>query len=311
MSAKSKIEWTEATWNPARGCTRVSEGCRNCWSERMCARNLPGLMPNGYSTAWGDRPYAENTPSGPRWTGRVELIESQLEIPLQWRKPRRIFVNSMSDTFHEALPDEAIDRIFAVMALGPQHTFMVLTKRAARMREYWRDLHGTLHRIFRTSLDMGKLPGSLVYGCFEGEGPRPLPNALLGVSVEDRPTKFRIDYLRETPAALRFLSLEPLLEDLGELDLRGISLCIIGGESGPGARHCKPEWIRSALAQCRAAGVNCFVKQMGSWWARQENRDPDRWTQVNGKGSDPNDWPEDLRVREMPAEKLTGAEVKR
>jgi len=298
VSVKTKIEWATSSWSPIRGCTRVSEGCRNCWAERMSARNLPGLMPKGYSAAWGDRTYAENTPSGPRWTGRVELIESQLGIPLHWRKPRRIFVCSMSDTFHEALPDSDILSIFQQIGKCPQHTFLILTKRAERMRSFmsarrWRNLGhspamGGDHYV------------AIIPGEHRPDDAEFLPNVCLGVSVEDRSKLHRIDSLRETPAALRFLSLEPLLKDLGELDLRGIGWVIVGGESGPGARCCKPEWIRSALSQCRAAAVNCFVKQMGTWWARQENRDPDRWTQINGKGSDPNDWPPDLQVREMP-----------
>mgnify|MGYP001603947881 CR=1 FL=1 len=283
MSAKSKIEWTDATWNPVRGCSKVSQGCTHCYAERMFSRNLPGMMPNGYSTAWGDRGYAEVG----RWTGRVELIESQLEIPLHWRAPRRIFVDSMSDTFHEALPDEAIDRIFAVMALCPQHTFMILTKRAERMLAYLtenvteggRMMHGT--------------PPDWIY---------------LGVSCEDQKTADeRIPLLLQTPAAVRFVSLEPMIAPVSfrwakwapikpypainnHMDgLRGIHLVIVGGESGPGARPCRVEWIRSVVEQCAAAGVACYVKQMGSFWARKRNADPEQWTKVDSKGGDPSE----------------------
>lgn len=339
MGRETEIAWCDSTWSPVRGCTRVSRGCEHCYSELLCSRGLPNLK----SPTTGED-FARKTPSGPRWTGRVELIESQLEIPLHWRKPRRIFVNSMSDTFHEALPDEAIDRIFAVMALCPQHTFMVLTKRPKRMQKW-----------FAGCLVDGKLRGGLgkavqgicggTYGGYAIEAfyklqlafkswPWPLPNIQLGVSVEDRSTLHRIDQLRETPAALRFLSLEPLLEDLGELDLRGIGWCIVGGESGPGARPCRVEWIRSVVKQCAAAGTSCFVKQLGS---RAVSQCPScdvrkvgpggpgfcRFAQATRRtdgfdghgddgmlpvilrdrmGGDPSEWPERLRVRQMPGE---------
>jgi protein gp37 len=168
----------------------------------------------------------------------------------------------MSDTFHEKVPDEAIDRIFAVMALSPQHTFMVLTKRADRMREYVGvSMVPSRHeRICCAGVEYQRHNSRLIpYRTW------PLPNVWLGVSVEDRSQRQRIDQLRETPAALRFLSLEPLIEDLGELDLRGIGFCILGGESGPGARPMRPDWARSARDQCVAAGVPFFFKQWGEW----------------------------------------------
>jgi protein gp37 len=253
-------------------------------------------MPKGYSTAWGDRPYAENTQSGPRWTGRVELIESQLEIPLHWRKPRRIFVNSMSDSFHEALPFEHIKRIWDVTARANWHTYMILTKRAKRMLEFSRWMAG--------ADDVSV-----------AEWPR---NVHLGVSIEDRSQLHRIDKLRKTPAALRFLSLEPLLEDLGELDLRGIGWVIVGGESGPGARGCDVQWIRSIVRQCRAQNIPCFVKQTGTntvvgacrqqhfewgegkfeYW-QADTSGLWRVKLLNRKGGDPSEWPADLRVREI------------
>jgi len=282
MSGKTKIEWATDVWNPVRGCTKVSSGCTNCYACRMAARFSKACgFPHNGNIPEPFHGFAEMSPLGPRWTGRVELIESQLKIPLRWRKPRRIFVNSMSDSFHEALPDDTIRLIFSVMERCRQHTFLVLTKRAERMRNL----------LGRSDWWAGTIKGFRSH-------------VWLGVSVEDRASLHRIDSLRETPAALRFLSLEPLLEDLGELDLRGISLCIVGGESGPGARPMNPAWARSVRKQCFGSGVNFFMKQMGSFWAREQNRDPDRWEQVDSKGSDPSDWEPDLRVRETPGVSL-------
>jgi protein gp37 len=277
---------------------------------------LPGL--NSPSTG---EPFARNTSSGPQWTGKVELIESKLSEPLRWRKPTRCFVNSMSDLFHESLSNETIDRIFAVMALCPHITFQVLTKRAERMREY---ISGRLNSMGVYRLVMGAHVLSRNSGIV-GESHRfPLPNVWLGVSVEDRKNKTRIDQLKKTPAALRFLSLEPLLEDLGELDLRDIGWVIVGGASGPGSWPCNIAWIRSVVRQCKAAQVPVFVKQLGSvplvfacrqnhfdWGADIHQPAPkfSEWTADreiwrfhprDRKGGDPSEWPESLRVREMP-----------
>lgn len=268
MASNSKIEWTDATWNPVRGCTRVSEGCRNCYAERMAARGLPGLN----SPKTGDS-FAIMTASGPHWTGKVELIESALKIPLRWRKSRRIFVNSMSDLFHESLSDDAIDRVFAVMALCPQHAFQVLTKRAERMRG-WTDRLQKMADDWKPHTKRGEFTPSDVLNFKHmhrtfGRGPAfpykpwPLSNIWLGVSVEDQKNLDRIKHLRNTPAAVRFLSLEPLLEDLGDLNLDGIHWVICGGESGPGARPMHPGWVRSVRDQCAAASVPFFFKQWG------------------------------------------------
>lgn len=305
MADKSSIEWTDATWNPIRGCSRISPGCTNCYAERMAARGLPGM--NSPTTG---EPFAIITPSGPRWTGKVELIESQLKKPLQWRKPRRIFVNSISDTFHKDVPDEWIDRIWAVMALCPQHTFMVLTKRADRMREYMTTAF-MCNRVFKQMVTLTPERGVWGWpGMMEA-----FKHIWLGVSVEDKHRTARIDDLRATPANVRFLSVEPLLEDLGTLDLTGISLVIVGGESGPGARPCSIEWIRSIVQQCAAFSVPCFVKQLGSRpqrllgilaaleLMRFADRSPDRPEPIkldDSKGGDMREWPADLRVREMP-----------
>ena len=191
--SKTKIEWTQETWNPVRGCSRVSRGCERCYAERQAARGLPGLK----SPTTGE-PFARMTPSGPRWTGHVELIESMLDIPLRRKKPTTYFVNSMSDLFHEALPDEAIDRVFAVMALCPQHTFQVLTKRAKRMRDYISTLHDCAN-------DSRQVRVGMRYSW-------PLPNVWMGVSCENQKTADeRIPLLLQTPAAVRFVSAEPLL----------------------------------------------------------------------------------------------------
>ena len=262
MSA-SKIEWTQETWNPVRGCSRISEGCRNCYAERQAARNLPGMK----SPTTGE-PFAVMTPSGPRWTGKVELIPHMLDVPLKRKKPTTYFVNSMSDLFHESLPDEEIAGVFRALHRAPQHTYQILTKRAERMA-------AIMPRIVAT------------FGV--------MPNVWLGVSVEDQAAAdLRIPHLLKTPAAVRFLSVEPLL---GSVDLRkwlrgqcpqchgfddycadvaicetcrglnpiGIDWVIVGGESGPGARPMHPDWARSIRDQCVAAGVPFFFKQWGEW----------------------------------------------
>lgn len=279
--ADTKIAWTEKTWNPVRGCSRKSPGCVNCYAERFAARDLPG-----HRSPTTGNPFAFMTQSGPRWTGKVELIEHMLDAPLHWRKPRKVFVNSMSDLFHESLPFEAIDRVFAVIALCPQHTFQVLTKRADRMVEYFASKRGHL------TFEHAQVPARSVSRIL------PLSNVWLGVSCEDRARKSRIEDLRNTPAAIRFLSLEPLLEDIGDLDLRGIDWVIVGGESGPGARPCGIDWIRSIVQQCRGAEVACFVKQMGANCV-------DLLGKMNGamfdrKGGNFELFPEYVRVRQYP-----------
>jgi protein gp37 len=246
---RTKIEWTDATWNPIRGCTRVSEGCRNCYAEAVAARfSGPGLPYEGL---------ARPTPAGPRWTGEVRLIEKHLGDPLRWAKPRRIFVNSMSDLFHERLEDDTIDRIFAVMAECPQHTFQVLTKRPQRMLDYLGNGGGAHLRIW----------------CRAGEPatmPWPLPNVWLGVSAEHQSAADeRIPRLLATVAAVRFVSAEPLL---GHINLypfmrlgRGLDWVIVGGESGPNARPMHPDWARSIRDQCLARSVAFFFKQWGEY----------------------------------------------
>lgn len=250
----TRIEWTDTTWNPIRGCSRISEGCRFCYAETMASR---------FS---GPRQPYEGLAKNGRWTGEVRLVEEHLEDPLGWKRPRRIFVNSMSDLFHEDLAPKDIGRVFAVMRDAPAHTFQVLTKRAALMRE---TLTAWAH--IRTSF-------------------WPLPNVHIGVSVEDARVLHRVDDLRETPAALRWLSCEPLIGPLDGLDLTGIGWVVVGGESGQHARPLKLEWVRDIIRRCREADVPVFVKQLGSNYAAGR-----------GKGGDPSGWPEDLRVREWPS----------
>jgi protein gp37 len=224
MSDRSKIEWCDTTWNVATGCSKVSQGCKNCFAERIAGR------------FWGERKFTD-----------VQVHPERLDIPLRWRKPRRVFVNSMSDLFHPAVPFEFILQAFTVMAQAEQHTFMVLTKRPERMVEYFK------------------------WNGF-GEGLYAWPSWIwLGVSVEDqKAADERIPLLLQTPAAVRFLSCEPLL---GPVDLTNtfntvvpLHWVIAGGESGPGARPMHPDWVRSLRDQCQAAGVPYFFKQWGEWF---------------------------------------------
>ncbi len=263
----TNIEWTDKTWNPVEGCTfaKGSEaaGCLNCYAARAALRRPESCL-------------AIMRAAGPRWTGKVGLVESRLEHPLHWRKPQRIFVNSMSDLFHEKIPSVDIAKIFSVMANCRQHTFQILTKRDDRM--------------------IRLMPS--IWSLFDA----PLANVWLGVSVENRANLHRIATLRATPAAVRFLSLEPLLEDLGTLELSGIDQVIIGGESGPGARPCDINWIRNIIAQCRNAGVAVFVKQLGAkaYPGRLGTGRMPCLGLKDRKGGDMSEWPEDLRIREFP-----------
>jgi protein gp37 len=249
------------------------------------------------------------------FNGKINLIDGALTIPLRRKKPTMYFVNSMSDLFHKDVPFEFVDKVFAVMALCPQHTFQVLTKRPERMAEYCAMLMGRGVKSLAASERFGteiRVPESF-----------PLPNVWLGTSVEDQQRKTRIDEIRNVPAAIRFLSLEPLLEDLGTLDLTGIHWVIVGGESGPGARPCNVDWVRAIVGQCKATGIAAFVKQLGAhvlWDGIQGgylNGVPNVWPDgtsredvggawrvhlKDGKGANQYEWPEDLRVRQFPAD---------
>lgn len=253
----SKIEWTETTWNPIIGCSRVSEGCRHCYAERMAAR----LAANPATPEY--RGIAESTAVGPRWTGDVRLVTSRLDLPMHWAKPRLVFVNSMSDLFHEKLTFAAIEAVFEVMRRTPQHTYQVLTKRPRKMADFVRwckDCHLAVGDAW------------------------PLPNVWGGVSVENQAAADeRIPWLLQCGFNVSFLSCEPLL---GPLALRTVddfsdvghgrgwlstyqgttvNWVIVGGESGPGARPMHPDWVEGIRAQCKLAGVPFFFKQWGEW----------------------------------------------
>lgn len=228
MTQKSKIEWTDVTWNPVAGCTIATAGCTNCYAMRMAAR----------LEAMGTPKYQGLTrKSGERyvWTGKVIQDEKSLTAPLTWRKPRIVFVNSMSDLFHEAVDADFIAKVWAVMNSTPQHTYQVLTKRPERMRELL-----SKRRDFPV-----------------------LPNVWVGTSVEDAAVLGRIDELRKTPAAVRFISFEPLIGSVADADLDNIHWAIVGGESGPRARPMQAGWVAEIESLCREAGTAFFFKQWG------------------------------------------------
>jgi protein gp37 len=224
MASSSPIEWTEATWNPVTGCDKVSPGCAHCYAERM-AKRLQAMGQANYSNGFD-----------------VTLHEHMLELPLRWRKPKRIFVNSMSDLFHVRVPDEFIQRVFAVMHRANWHEYQILTKRSDRLV--------SLHSV---------LPWA--------------PHIWVGVSVENSRSKHRIDHLRRTGARVKFLSLEPLLGPLPQMDLRGIDWVIVGGESGPHARPMERSWVLDIREQCQAAGVAFFFKQWGGVFKSKTGRE--------------------------------------
>lgn len=333
MGDKTGIQWTDATWNPTNGCSRVSPGCENCYAERFAGRfSAPGQRYEGL---------VRLGPNGARWTGKMVLTEKMLDQPLRWKRPRRIFVNSMSDLFHESLMDEQIDSVFAVMALAGRHTFQVLTKRADRMREYIASRSLSLNFWEKAARDIGWTLK------FDGVGlcQFPLPNVWLGVSVEDQQrADERIPALLQTPAAVRFVSYEPALgpvdfspwlwpthwrwdarhktpeeavqagafAEKGRQALVSAHTCfvdwvIVGGESGPGARPFDLSWANSVVKQCKEAVAACFVKQLGSRvqvcaahsCAVQPCRDH-RVFFTDSKGGDWSEWLDDIKVREFP-----------
>jgi protein gp37 len=223
MGSGSSIEWTEATWNPVTGCTKVSPGCAHCYAERM-AKRLRAMGQANYSRGFAPT-----------------LHEHMLELPLRWKRPQRIFVNSMSDLFHEDVPVEFIRRVFGVMRSANWHQYQILTKRAERLSEL----------------------SSLV------DWPR---HVWMGVSVESAQYERRVDHLRATPARVKFLSLEPLLGPLRDLKLHAIDWVIVGGESGPGARSMEEKWVLDIRDQCQEAGVAFFFKQWGGVFKSRTGR---------------------------------------
>lgn len=291
MADNSKIEWTDATWNPITGCSVVSPGCTNCYAMKLAGTRLQHHPSRAGLT--------RESKAGPVWTGETRFNAEWLDQPLRWRRPRMIFVCAHGDLFHENVPDEWIDQVFAVMALAPHHTFQVLTKRAARMQEYLSVRARDWMCILPAALSKGtyKLsPHAIVahIGLATPEHRKlykaslptwPLPNVWLGVSVEDQTrADERIPDLLATPAAVRFISAEPLLgpveigfalqqtkDEFGNWRSgRGLDWAIVGGESGDGARPMHPDWARSLRDQCDTAGVSLHFKQWGDWFPRSQ-----------------------------------------
>jgi protein gp37 len=231
--AKSAIEWTESTWNPITGCTKISPGCKHCYAERMSMRLKAMGQPN-YVNGF-----------------RLTVHEHVLEAPLRWKRPQNIFVNSMSDLFHKGVPLEFVSKIFDAMARASQHRFQILTKRSNRLLELSRRLTWP-------------------------------PNVWMGVSVENSDYLFRIEHLRQTDATIKFLSLEPLLGPVSDLNLEGIDWIIVGGESGPKARPLQPAWVRDIRDHCLSAEVPFFFKQWGGVIKKRTGRilDGRTWDQM-------------------------------
>ena len=318
MSDKTGIAWTNATWNPVTGCTKVSQGCKHCYAEREWAR----LTANPKATAYYGRAFTD-----------VACHEDRLDQPLRWSKPRMIFVNSMSDLFHEDVPDDFIDKVFAVMALAEQHVFQVLTKRPERMRRWLDPEHDNReHAVGQAMREIAASRGSNDAGLPEW----PITNIWLGVSIEDQATADeRIPLLLQTPAAVRWVSAEPLLNkiDLTHLELdpfnyynaltgdtimldrtiipmeNTLSWVVAGGESGNSARALDARHLYALVSQCKDAGTPIFVKQLGYRFMDLDNEFYGAGIQtvdgkakmVNRVGADLNEWPEGLRVREWPA----------
>lgn len=341
MADKTGIEWTDATWNPIAGCSLVSPGCTNCYAMHMTNR-FEGIIEAHKAKHGGDpgpMAHYEGTTKrvnrNPVWTGKIAKAPYHILLqPLQWKRPRRVFVNSMSDLFHESVPNEWIDEVFAMMALSPQHTFQILTKRPERMKEFL----SYEHTPACITAKMFEIMGGLN---FKGNGNEymkktfpelydaygyatipvgwPLPNVMLGVSVEDhRRAEERIRLLLATPAAGRFLSMEPLLSavDLNGLtapavkdpdkvnkitetclyaaqhrpailpanDTARIDWVIVGGESGSDARPMHPDWVRTIRDQCVTAGVPFFFKQWGQWSPPEEGEE---YNTIHGRSGSP------------------------
>jgi protein gp37 len=290
------IEWTDETWNPVTGCERISPGCAHCYAKalhdmRHKAHQRGSDVPEQYS-----EPFEV-----------VKCWPARLDIPLHWRAPRMCFVNSMSDLFHEDVPDAFILEVFRAMKKANRHTYQILTKRAERMKTFMSRLGQEDGVLFLDHLMGGMLPH--------------LNHVWPGVSVESKKYLYRLDLLRQVPAPVRMVSFEPLLEDLGEVNLQGIGWAIVGGESGDKARSMHVAWARYLVEQCDAAGVPVFVKQMGArptdwadFWKRWPiGADGSRKPRIiadghfptyidlrDRKGGDPEEWPEELRRREFP-----------
>lgn len=314
MGDKTGIQWTDTTWNPIRGCSRVSEGCRHCYAEvvagRFCGDGMPyeGLI--------------RQTAKAPRWNGQIKLVHEKYSDPLRWQKPRMVFVNSMSDLFHEAMPFEEVAALFGIMAGSPRHTFQVLTKRPKRAQAFFKWLERevfeghTQYDVCRTYA--ARRVGSMLASRMPNDCPWPAPNIWLGASIEDQATAVeRITPLLSTPAALLWLSYEPALGPVDFEDvLRWVAFplsvfkgggqrtetpwkidwVVVGGESGPGARPFHVEWARQTIRQARPHGTPVFVKQLGA----APYLDGEPMKLAAKKGDEPEEWPEDVRVRQWP-----------
>lgn len=287
MSDNSTISWTDATWSPVTGCTKVSDGCTHCYIDRTPPFRMQHRKFNG---------------TEPGATTGVKLHSERLHIPLKWRKPKRIFVCSLADLFQDEVPDQFIAEVFAVMALAQQHTFQCLTKRHARLRS-----------LLNSDEFKHQVGAAMATRAVRADDPQsrrpivawPLRNVWVGVSVENQKwADIRIPALRGTPAAVRFLSAEPLLGPLGDVDLTGIGWVICGGESGPGARPMHPHWARELRDQCTAAGVAYHFKQWGEW-CHSEQMPEDTWSWLDSRinlGQQPH--PEPHRVGKKRAGRL-------
>lgn len=294
MSANSAIEWTDATWSPTLGCTRVSDGCDHCYAMRTVHRM--SFNPNEKVSSAAEGLTAYRPGVGVVWTNRVRTLPDRLDLPLRWRKPRRVFVDSQSDLFHDQVSDEFIARVFAVMAWTPRHTYQILTKRHARMRSLLNsaEFQQSVRWFHDVRDDMPSLryPASDLDFPAPGDPILPLPNVWLGVSVEDQKwADIRIPALLETPAAVRFLSCEPLLGpielaawthwDDGSLryseppQIQGIDWLIAGGESGAGYRFVDGDWVRSLRDQCVESEIPFLFKQWGGHTAKAGGRELD------------------------------------
>lgn len=229
----SKIEWTETTWNPLTGCTKVSPGCKNCYAERM-AKRLQAMNSGNYANGF-----------------KLTCHPHALDIPFSWKKERMVFVNSMSDLFHEDVPEEFIKKVFGIMNIASQHQYQVLTKRSENLL---------------------KMDSSLKWK----------NNIWMGVSVENSDYKYRIDHLRQTKANVKFISFEPLIDNIGDLNLSGIDWVIVGGESGPGARPIEKEWVVNIQQQCLQKRIPFFFKQWGGVNKKKTGRliDGKLWSQM-------------------------------
>ena len=316
---KTTISWTDDTWNPVRGCSRISPGCEHCYAERIATRfSGPGKPFEGLIKLVGKakrHPDTGYVAGGGRgiWNGTVRLVPEHLADPIRWRQPRRVFVNSMSDLFHENLPDDHIAAVFGVMAMAPKHTFQVLTKRGERMREWFKYIEDAGGRsvclreaaewLYQHDQPGGHVAERIADAADALGADWPLRNVWLGTSVENQDYTDRIGYLLETPAAVRFLSCEPLL---GPLDVEEffdpasapcgetnetIDWVIAGCESGPGRRTCDVAWLRSLRDQCARADVPFFLKQAQVDLAESlDVQDPDKGDDVTpvvgaGEGS--------------------------